>query len=137
MKKLTEKEKKLRHYMKLPYSIKLIPEQKGHYFAEIEEFNGCMAHGETAEEALKNVEISKEMWLDSMLDKNMEIPEPKILREYSGRFIIRIPASLHRRIAILAKKEGASINQMVLSLLSEKIAAREIESDFRNAISKD
>ena len=125
MNKTNKKEKDLQYYMQLPYAIKLIPEEKGYYFAEIEEFDGCLAQGETAEEALKNIEISKEMWLTSMLGKKMEIPEPATLKEFSGRFMVRIPASLHRRIASLAKKENVNIDQMVLFLLSDKTTTRE------------
>lgn len=120
--------------MKLPYAIKLIPEKKGWYFSEIEEFPGCMADGETIEKALLNLEISKKMWLESMLDKNYTIPEPEITKEYSGRILVRIPPSLHKRIANAAKMENLSLNQMILFLLTDKTAIYEIKEEMMKAI---
>lgn len=124
----------LEYYMSLPYTIRLIPEEAGGYFAEIEELPGCMAQGETQAETLKNLEKSKRMWLESALEIGKEIPLPEEMKEYSGKFLVRIPASLHRRIANLAKKEGVSLNQMVLMLLSERTTLYEIKAEMKNMI---
>lgn len=125
----------LEYYMNLPYTIKLIREEAGGYFIEIEELPGCMSQGETREEALENIEDAKRVWLESMLKKKQAIPEPDITKEYSGKFLVRIPSSLHRRIARLAKKEGVSLNQMVLTLLAEKVTARELSGHDYHAAS--
>ncbi len=44
------------------------------------------------------------------------------VREYSGKFNLRIPPGLHGRIAIRAKAEGKSINQWVSEILDESVA---------------
>ncbi|MDE6828823.1 MAG: type II toxin-antitoxin system HicB family antitoxin, partial [Lachnospiraceae bacterium] len=44
--------------------------------ASVPELQGCMAHGETREEALKEIEIAENLWLESANDMNIEIPEP-------------------------------------------------------------
>jgi antitoxin HicB len=134
MSKIKNNRHTLDYYMNLPYTIKMIPEEAGGYFAEIEELPGCMSQGETQKETLENIEDAKRMWLESMLKKNQTIPEPEVTKEYSGKFLVRIPASLHRRIAKLAKSEGVSLNQMVLTLLAEKSTAKEIaKSDYKAA----
>ncbi len=46
------------------------------YVASVPELQGCMAHGETREEALKEIEIAENLWLKSAKDMNIEIPEP-------------------------------------------------------------
>ena len=53
----TTKSKKalVKYYMNLPHAIRIIPEEKGGYFAEVEEFPGCMTVGETIEEVIKNI----------------------------------------------------------------------------------
>ncbi|MCM1499279.1 MAG: type II toxin-antitoxin system HicB family antitoxin [Clostridium sp.] len=48
------------------------------YVASIPELQGCMAHGETREKALKEIEIAENLWLESAKDMNIEIPEPSI-----------------------------------------------------------
>ncbi len=126
MKNIKNKKELLKYYMELPYSIRIVPEEAGGYFAEVEELPGCMTQGDTIEEVMKNIEEAKECWLTVSIDEGLEIPKPKEMEEYSGKFLVRIPKSLHRRLANLAEKEGISLNQMVVSLLSEKIAVKEI-----------
>lgn len=135
MSKIKNKNHDIKYYLSLPYTIKLIPEEAGGFFAEIEELTGCMSQGETQEETLKNLEKSKKMWLESMLKKKKTIPMPEVMKEYSGKFLVRIPTSLHKRIAFLAKKEGVSLNQMILSFLSEKITVQEIKKERYKAAS--
>ena len=50
------------------------------------------------------------------------IPEPASDEEYSGQFKLRIPKSLHRQLALQSKKEGISMNQYCLYLLSQNNA---------------
>ena len=51
--------------------------------ASIPELQGCMAHGKTKEEALKEIEIVKKMWLETAKEKGVDIPEPKFLNSVS------------------------------------------------------
>ncbi len=53
------------------------------YVASIPELQGCMAHGKTKEEALKEIEIVKKMWLETAKEKGVDIPEPKFLNSVS------------------------------------------------------
>lgn len=124
----------LDYYLKLPYTIVIIPEETGGFFAKIDELRGCMTQGDTIDETMKNIEEAKHLWLETALKKKIEIPLPESKKEYSGRFLIRIPAYLHKRLASLAKKEGVSLNQMALSLLSEKITIKEIRTEIQTAV---
>ncbi len=119
-------EREVEKYMKLPYTIKLIPEEDGTYFVEIEELPGCMSEGDTPEEALAMIKEAMEGWIESNLERGLPIPPPNIMKKYSGKFLVRVPTSLHRKLAEAAKKEGVSLNQYVVSLLSEKLTVKEI-----------
>ncbi|HXT04816.1 MAG TPA: toxin-antitoxin system HicB family antitoxin, partial [Casimicrobiaceae bacterium] len=44
------------------------------------------------------------------------VTEP--LDRYSGKFVVRVPRSVHARLARKAKQEGVSLNQLVSSVLS-------------------
>ncbi len=46
------------------------------YVASVPELQGCMAHGKTREEALKEIEVAETLWLESAKDMNAEIPLP-------------------------------------------------------------
>ena len=48
------------------------------YIASVPELQGCMAHGETKEEALKEIEIAKELWIETALEDGLPIPEPAL-----------------------------------------------------------
>lgn len=113
--------KTVNDYMKLPYKM-LVEEDpyEGGYVISFPELVGCLTCGDTLEEALSNVKEAKELWFDSMLKEGLEIPEPDYLKEqYSGQFKIRIPKDLHRTLAINAKKEGVSMNQYCMYLLTK------------------
>ena len=47
------------------------------FIAEVPELPGCMAHGKTREQALKNVNQAIELWIDTAKEFGDRIPEPK------------------------------------------------------------
>ena len=77
---------------------------------------GCLTHGDTPEDALKEGRIAAQLWLDSAYKHTHPIPKPT--GSYSGRMTLRMPVSLHRRIAEEAEREGVSINQWVVIKLA-------------------
>jgi len=52
-------------------------EEDDAFIAEVPELPGCMADGKTYEEALKNVEIVIQEWIDTAKEMNRPVPEPK------------------------------------------------------------
>ncbi len=47
------------------------------YVAEAPELPGCMAHGETEDQALKNVKDAIRLWIDTAREFGDPVPEPK------------------------------------------------------------
>jgi len=82
------------------------------------EFPSLMAHGNTAEKALAEIESVVAASIEWMQEDGEKIPEPFGTKKYKGNLTLRIPSDLHRSIAIRAAEEGVSINQYVLSKLS-------------------
>ena len=60
-----------------------------------------------------------EGYIETKIDNGFEVPEPIITEKFSGKFVIRLPKSLHCKLAIEAEKEGISLNQYVLYKLSK------------------
>ena len=53
------------------------------------------------------------------LERNSEtVPEPFAARQYTGKFVVRIPPDVHRRLAIEAAEAGVSLNRIVSAKLS-------------------
>ena len=79
-----------------------------------------MTQGETLSEAMENIEEARELWIETVYETGKkDVPLPSTENEYSGRLLLRIPKSLHRHLSEGAEKEGVSLNQYILSLLSE------------------
>jgi predicted RNase H-like HicB family nuclease len=114
-------------YLKEPYARVLLPDgETGTYAAEILEFPGCIAQGDTPEEAYRNLEEAAKGWIQAALDLDQDIPEPWVNQGYSGRVALRLPRSLHRRAAQLAEREGTSLNQFLVAAVAEKVGASDL-----------
>ena len=133
----------LNYYKSLNYRIELFfePEEKC-WYAEFPELPGCLAHGATKEEALASAVKAKEAWLEATFESGRDIPEPRPEIEYSGRFLLRVPKSLHQELAEEAEREGTSINRLAIQILSSelknrkfmKVVTDEMRSNVRNII---
>ncbi len=112
----------IEEYMELPYTIMLQrdADEEGHhgFVAEVRELPGCLSQGESAEEAVAGISDAMAGWLSVALEDEREIPEPRDLDSYSGKFILRIPRSLHAALVVQAEEEGVSLNQFVSSGLA-------------------
>jgi len=52
-------------------------EEDQSFIADVPELPGCMAHGATPDEALKNAQEAMQLWLDTAREFGDPIPEPK------------------------------------------------------------
>ena len=82
----------------------------------VPELPGCMADGETIEQAVAEAQDAFLAWAMAERQDKGDLPAPKA---YSGQFVLRIPKSLHRRLATRAAAEGVSLNQLAATYLAE------------------
>jgi predicted RNase H-like HicB family nuclease len=115
-------------YLKKPYSRVVIPEADGGYYAEILEFPGCRAYGETPAEAYERLESAAESWIIACLDTEKPVPEPFEDGQFNGKVALRLPRSVHRQAVRAAERDGTSLNQFLLSAVAERIGASELYS---------
>ena len=118
--------KTLNEYLALPYRMEIMEDRdEGGYVVSFPELPGCITCGETVESAVANAEDAKREWITAALEDGIVIHEPDDLENYSGQFKLRIPKSLHRSLTEHARREGISMNQYCVYLLSKNDAARE------------
>lgn len=113
--------KKVDEYMKLPYNYIIQPindESGNYYYARVLEFDGCQSTGETFNEAYENIKDAMRGWIETKLENGYEVPLPIGYEDFSGKFVVRIPKSLHYKLAVEAEQEGVSLNQYALYKLS-------------------
>ena len=120
--------KTMEEYMKLPYKLEITPDtDESGFVASFPELPGCITCGETIASAALNAEEAKKEWLKAAIDGKIPINEPESLESYSGQFKLRIPKSLHKTLSEDSKKEGVSMNQYCVYLLSKNSAEMHIQ----------
>ena len=125
----------LNYYKSLNYRIELFFDSEDRvWYAEFPDLSGCLAHGTTKEEALANAVEVKDAWLEVTFETGRNIPEPRPEIEYSGRFLLRVPKSLHQKLADEARREGTSINRLAIQILSEELERRQTMKTVRDSI---
>ena|SRR3990167_699631 len=113
--------------MKYHYPINIRPldtVEGGGFIAEVPDLPGCVADGETVEEAVHEVESAIRSWIRTAKEFGDPIPKPSYILNYSGQWRIRMPKHLHAALALQAKKEGVSLNMLAATLLAEGIGKK-------------
>ena len=76
---------------------------------------GCVGQGETAEEAISELEVNEQEWLVTAKEVGIPIPPVPVetSQEYSGKLTVRIAPAVHRDAAQRAKAEKVSLTQYI------------------------
>src|SRR5438105_3587771 len=88
-----------------PYRMVVRGDPEEGYLAEAPELPGCFTAGDTPAEAMELLRDAMYGWFLVRVEEGLPIPEPEPTPEHSGRFLVRLPKTLHRE---LAEREGVS-----------------------------
>ena len=128
-------ERDLRYYKKLNYKMDVFfDEEDSRWYARLPELGAVLADGATPDEAVTKVLSLKDEVIESDFKRGLPIPEPRPVVEYSGKFLLRVPKSLHQKLADEAEREGTSINRLAIQLLSVCLDQREITKTVTHSI---
>ena len=94
----------------------------GGYLIEFPEFPGCVADGETPEDALREGADALESYLKTLHELGRTMPSDGGV--FSGQWRQRVPKSLHAALVRRANHEGVSLNMFVTTLLAEGLGRR-------------
>lgn len=83
------------------------------YVATIAELNGCVADGETIEEATKEIKDALFSYVSACIEADYNIPEPLKPSDYKGQIPYRTTSEKHYKLAQRAKSTGKSINSII------------------------
>lgn len=93
-------------------------EEDTEYVGLCAEFPSLSWLAQTPEGALKGVStLVKEVVADMQLNEE-PVPEPIAAKQFSGKFMIRVPPEVHRQLAIQAAEAGVSLNRLASAKLS-------------------
>ena len=96
------------------------------YIATCPEFVGLSAFGETANEALAEAQVALKLFIEAYKEKDIPLPEPKTVQDYSGQIRLRLPKSLHGQAAKTAAEDGISLNQLILLAVQARVTGQEV-----------
>lgn len=114
----TDTREPLDFYLGLSYPFQAIADEDGGWTIVFPDLPGCLSEADTPDEIGAMADEARRLWIEAEYESGADIPLPSMPEEYSGRFNVRIPKSLHRHLAETAEREGVSLNQLVLSILS-------------------
>lgn len=86
----------LDHYLRLSYPFNVIAAEEGGFVIVFPDLPGCMTQVESADEIGPMAEDARRMWIEVEYESGSDIPLPSPAPDYSGRFNVRIPKSLHK-----------------------------------------
>lgn len=79
---------------------------------------GQSCHGPTERGVLAQLDQIVEEWIVTLLAEGKALPAGTANRDFSGKFIVRVPSAVHKRAALKAAARGESLNQFVADALA-------------------
>lgn len=114
--------------IKYPFDMRpLTSDEGGGWLISFPDLPGCISDGETPEEAIENGAEAMESWLEKC--EHIGRPIPLAGETSSGKFMTRIPKTLHTRLVLRAKQEGVSMNSLVSVFIAESLTRRDLQID--------
>jgi predicted RNase H-like HicB family nuclease len=107
----------------------LAKEDGGGFLLTLPDFPGLMADGDTIEAAVEDGRGAFLSMVAALSDMGRDIPPPSFqpqdaVPDVSGKFVTRVPRSIHAKLSARAKAEGVSLNSIVLAILAEGLGQR-------------
>lgn len=118
------------YYLSLPYRLEVspVPDAEGGGYTACIPLLGrwsAVGDGETAAEAIADLQARLPGLIQEWLENGVSIPEPPGASEaLSGTLSLRLPKTLHAEIAQVAAEEGVSINQFILAAAAKAVGHR-------------
>ena len=93
-------------------------EEDGQYVGLCAEFPSLSWLADTQEAALAGIRDTVKQVIQDMQSTGEPIPQPLATKRYSGKFTVRIPPDVHRKLQIQAAESKVSFNRLVSAKLS-------------------
>lgn len=106
-----------------PFQVRpLSSEEGGGYLISFPDFAECISDGETVDEAMKNGRNALKATVAALRAKKLPVPAPNSGGVASGKFVARVPKTVHAQLATQARAEGVSLNALVLTFIAQGLS---------------
>lgn len=117
-----------------PFEIRPLSEEDGGGFLiSFPDFAECISDGETVAQALDNGRDALKATIAALKAKKLPVPAPNSGGIASGKFVARVPKTVHAQLATRAKAEGVSLNTLVLTFIAQGLGSASPRSGGRRA----
>ena len=118
-----------------PFEVRpLTEEEGGGYLVSFPDFAECISDGETVEEAIENGRDALKATIAALKASKLPVPAPNSGGVASGKFIARVPKSVHAQLTTRAKAEGVSLNALVLTFIAQGLGVGSPRSRSKGAV---
>ena len=117
-----------------PFEVRpLSSEDGGGYLISFPDFAECISDGESVDEAIENGRDALKATVAALKAKKMSVPAPNSGGVASGKFVARVPKTVHAQLATRARAEGVSLNALVLTFIAQGLGVSGIKSRPKSA----
>ena len=117
-----------------PFEVRpLSAEEGGGYLISFPDFAECISDGETVEEAIENGRDALKATIAALKSKKLPVPVPNSGGVASGKFVARVPKTVHAQLATRARAEGVSLNALVLTFIAQGLGGSGGKSRLKSA----
>ena len=103
-----------------PFEVRpLSTEEGGGYLISFPDFAECISDGESLDEAIENGRDALKATIAALKAKKLPVPAPNSGGVASGKFVARVPKTVHAQLATRARAEGVSLNALVLTFIAQ------------------
>lgn len=103
-----------------PFEVRpLSTEEGGGYLISFPDFAECISDGESVDEAIENGRDALKATVAALKSKKLPVPAPNSGGVASGKFVARVPKTIHAQLATRARAEGVSLNALVLTFIAQ------------------
>lgn len=109
-----------------PFEVRpLSQEEGGGFLVSYPDFAECISDGDTIEEALRNGRDALRSTIATLKAKKRPVPAANSGGVASGRFVARVPKTVHAQLTTRAKAEGVSLNALVLTFVAQGLGRKQ------------
>jgi len=109
-----------------PFEVRpLSQEEGGGFLVSYPDFAECISDGNTVEEALRNGRDALKATIATLKAKKHPVPAANSGGVASGRFVARVPKTVHAQLTTRARAEGVSLNALVLTFVAQGLGRKE------------
>jgi len=103
-----------------PFEVRpLSAEEGGGYLISFPDFAECISDGESIDAAIENGLDALKATIAALKSKKLPVPAPNSGGVASGKFVARVPKTVHGQLAMRARAEGVSLNALVLTFIAQ------------------